>query len=145
MKNSIVQRFQISSVAAEGVASASARYARSLNAAVSIAVVDTGGHLIAFQRTEGASFHSRGVAEDKAATAVSFGAPTRAMAKFLEGESDQVRRTLQLRPQLVLLAGGMPIIVEGQVVGAIGVSGSTEEVDERIATEGLSAIFGASH
>lgn len=142
MKSIVVERSQISSEAAESVALASARYARSLDAPVSIAVVDTGGHLLAFLRTERASFHSRGIAEDKAVTAVSFGIPTRTLADALQSHSELVRNGLQLRPHLVMLAGGLPIYVGGKVVGAIGVSGTTEEIDERIAAEGLSAISG---
>lgn len=142
MKKLIVERFQISGEAAESAALASARYARSLNVAVSIAVVDTGGHLAAFLRTEGAPFHSRGIAEDKAVTAVSFGLPTRVLADALQGHPERVRSGLQLRPQFAMLGGGLPICVDGKVVGAIGVSGTSEEIDERIAAEGVAAIAG---
>jgi len=140
MKNIVVERYQISSEAAEGAASACARYARSLNVAVSIAVVDTGGHLVSYLRTDGAPFHTRGIAEDKAVTAASFGMPTRALAEALQGHPEPVRSGLQLRPQLVLLGGGLPITFQGKVVGAIGVSGTTEEIDERIAVAGLDAL-----
>lgn len=140
MKTLVIEHFQISSDAAERVAAAAARHARSLNAAVSIAVVDTGGHLIAFQRTDGAPFHTRTIAEDKAVTAVSFGIPTRTLAQALQSQSELVRSGLQLRPQFVVLAGGLPICADGKLVGAIGVSGTTEEIDERIATVSLDAL-----
>jgi len=140
MKSLIMERSQVSSEAAECAVLASARYARSLNAGVSIVVVDTGGHVVAFQRTDGAPFHTRGIAEDKAITAVSFGIPTRSLAEALQGHSELVRTGLQLRPQLVMLAGGLPIDVDGKVVGAIGVSGTTEEIDERIAAVGVDAL-----
>ena len=140
MKSTVIERYQISSEAAESVAQAGARYARSQKAAVSIAVVDTGGHLVAFVRTDGAAFHTRGIAEDKAVSAVSFGIPTKVLGDALQGRSEEVRSVLRLRPQLVALGGGLPISVDGKVVGAIGVSGSTEEIDERIAAEGLAAI-----
>jgi uncharacterized protein GlcG (DUF336 family) len=142
MRNLVLARVQISSEAAELAVLASARYARSLNVAVSIAVVDPGGHVVAFQRTDGAPFHTRGIAEDKAATAVSFGVSTRKLAEVLAGHGEHVRSGLQLRPQLVILAGGLPIGVDGQVVGAIGVSGTTEEMDERIAAVGVDAVLG---
>jgi len=142
MMSIVVERSQISSLAAESVAQASARYARSQNAAVSIAVVDTGGHLLAFVRTDGAAFHTRGIAEDKAVSAVSFGIPTKVLGEALQSRSEEVRSVLRLRPQLVALGGGLPVNVDGKVVGAIGVSGSTEEIDERIAAEGLAAISG---
>lgn len=140
MKFPAVEHFQVSSEAAECAAAACARYARSLNVAVSVAVVDKGGHLIAFLRTDGAPFHTRGIAEDKAVTAVSFGIPTRALAEAVHGQAEPVRSGLQLRPQLVMLAGGLPIHFQGKVIGAIGVSGATEEIDERIAVAGLDAF-----
>jgi uncharacterized protein GlcG (DUF336 family) len=164
MKSIVVERSQISSEAAEYAVQASACFARSLNAAVSIAVVDTGGHLVAFVRTEGAPFHTRSIAEDKAATAVSFGISTKALGEALQSRSENSRSVLQLRPHLVSLGGGLPICIDGKVVGAIGVSGIaeeiderivdgkvvgaisvagiTEEIDERIAAEGLAAISG---
>lgn len=143
MDTKLIERFQISSEAAERAALASARFARGMGAAVSIAVVDTGGHLIAFVRTDDAPFHFRSIAEDKAVTAVSFGVPTRTVAEILQSQPELARSGLQLRPQLVMLAGGLPIRVDGKVVGAIGVSGTTEEIDERIAAEGLAAISAA--
>lgn len=144
MKNVVIERYQVSSEAAESAALACARYARSLNVAVSIAVVDTGGHLVAFLRTDGAPFHTRSIAEDKAVTAASFGVPTRALAEALQDHPEQVRSGLQLRPQLVLLGGGLPISFQGKVVGAIGVSGTTEEIDERIAAAGLDVLLSST-
>jgi len=140
MKSLVIERFQISSEAGEFAVQASARLARSLNLAVSIALVDSGGHLLAFLRTDDAAFHTRGIAEDKAVSAVSFGIPTKALGEALQSRSEEVRSVLRLRPQLVALGGGLPISVDGKVVGAIGVSGATEEIDERIAAEGLAAI-----
>jgi uncharacterized protein GlcG (DUF336 family) len=142
MESLVIERFQVSSEAAELAVQAGARYARSLQAAVSIVVVDTGGHLVAFVRTDGAAFHTRGIAEDKAVSAVSFGIPTKVLGEALQSRSEEVRNVLRLRPQLVALGGGLPIVVDGKVVGAIGVSGATEEIDERIAAEGLAAISG---
>jgi uncharacterized protein GlcG (DUF336 family) len=141
MKKLALERYQISNEAAESAVSACARYARSLNAAVSIAIVDTGGHLMAFLRADGAPFHTRGVAEDKAITAASFGIPTRTLAEALRAQPELVRSGLQLRPQFVMLAGGLPILFQGKVIGAIGVSGATEEIDERIAAAGLDALL----
>lgn len=142
VENLVIERFQVSSEAAEYAVQASARLARSLNLAVSIALVDTGGHLVAFLRTDGAAFHTRGIAEDKAVSAVSFGIPTKVLGEALQSRSEEVRNVLRLRPQLVALGGGLPISIDGRVVGAIGVSGATEEIDERIAAEGLAAISG---
>lgn len=141
MKDLAIAHYQVSSAAAESAAAACARQARSLHTPVSIAVVDTGGHLMAFLRTDGAPFHTRGIAEDKAVTAVSFGVPTRTLAEALQAQPERVRSGLQLRPQFVMLAGGLPIRFEGKVIGAIGVSGATEEIDERIAAAGLDAFL----
>ena len=108
--------------------------------AASIAVVDAGGHLMAFVRMTGAAFHSRDIAEDKAYTAVSFGAATGVLAQALRAQPEHVRQELGRRPRVVLLKGGVPIRAAGRIIGAIGVSGAAEELDEEIATAGTAAI-----
>ena len=144
MKKPVMACYQVSSEAAESAAAFCARYARSLSAAVSIAVVDRGGHLMAFLRADGAPFHTRGIAEDKAVTAASFGISTRGLAETLQAHPELVRSGLQLRPKFVMMGGGLPIFFEEQIIGAIGVSGATEEIDERIAAAGLDAFASSS-
>lgn len=126
--------------AASAAVLAAVREAESLGVRVNVAVVDRGGHLAAFLRMPGAPYHCIDIARDKAYTAVSFGFPTSAWAEVLPGFSAQVRAGLAGRPRMAMFGGGLPIEAGGRVVGAIGVSGASEEQDEAIARAGLAAI-----
>jgi uncharacterized protein GlcG (DUF336 family) len=126
--------------AAQKAAAECASAAAAKGVAASIAVVDAGGHPVAFVRMTGASFHSKGIAEDKAYTSVSFGASTGALARAYCALPEHVREELRRRPQLVLLKGGVLLPVGGKIIGAIGVSGASEDMDEEIAMAGVAAI-----
>jgi uncharacterized protein GlcG (DUF336 family) len=104
---------------------------------VSISVVDSSGQLLAFLRIPGAAWSSIEISKQKAVTSVSFQSTTLAVAKVIESESVRVQQQIYNRPDIMLLGGGHPIYVDGELVGAIGVSGSTEKVDENIAEQGL--------
>ena len=114
--------------------------ALALGVRVNAAVVDRSGIEIAFLRMPGAALHSMDVARDKAYTAASFGFPTKDWTQLLKTFSDEVQKGIILRPRLVVFGGGLPIVVDGEVVGAIGVSGASEEEDEVCARAGLAAI-----
>jgi len=135
-----VQQSTIHWEAANALAVAAAEKATEMNVQVNIAVVERGGHLAAFLRMPGAAFHAIDVAMDKAYTAVSFGFPTTMWANILPGLSEQVRAGLSNRPRLAAFGGGIPIEFDGEIVGAIGVSGATEEQDCEIAEAALKAI-----
>lgn len=106
------------------------------NWAVSIAVVDDHGTLLAFRRMDGASLPSVEISQGKAGTAARFRRPTKAL-------SDQVtegRLVLLSLDGVTLLQGGLPITADGVVIGGIGVSGVTSEQDEMVAAAGLAAL-----
>jgi uncharacterized protein GlcG (DUF336 family) len=103
------------------------------------AVVDQGGNLSAFLRAEGAFLHSISIAEDKAYTSVSFGVGTLELFKMIE-TAPILREGLVHRERLIIFGGGFPIVVDGQTVGGIGVSGGSEEEDEICSRAGLAAI-----
>ena len=105
-----------------------------------LAVVDCSGLPAAFVRLPGAPLHSIDIAKDKAYTAVGFGLPTSRWHKALESHSEAVRQGIPLRPRFVGFGGGLPIVINGQRVGGIGVSGGSEEEDEIIARAGLRAL-----
>ncbi|MEY2633912.1 MAG: hypothetical protein RIR00_2566 [Pseudomonadota bacterium] len=107
---------------------------------INVAVVDRGGLLIGFLRSPGAPLHSVDIAIDKAYTAASFGLPTGQWSEVLRSHSEGVQRGIPLRPRFVIFGGGLPLRVEGEVVGGIGVSGASEEQDEQCALAGLRAI-----
>jgi uncharacterized protein GlcG (DUF336 family) len=130
--------------AAHAAAGAAVQAAQDMGACVNVAVVDAGGLLAAFLRLHGAPLHSVDIAIDKAYTAVSFGLPTHQWAEALQSHSAAVRDGIVLRPRFVAFGGGLPILEDGQRIGAIGVSGGSEEQDRRIAQAGLAALVLAS-
>ncbi|MCB6184953.1 heme-binding protein [Leeia sp. TBRC 13508] len=108
-----------------------------------IAVVNVSGQLQAFTKVDGAPLHSSDIAIDKAYTAVSFGRPTSTWTDRLESANAFLKHGLMNRPQFAGFAGGVPIVVDGVLVGAIGVSGGSASQDEEIALMALQE-FGMS-
>jgi len=125
--------------AAARAVAAAVEKAEDLGIRINAAVVDKGGNLLAFQRMNGAFLHSIGIAIDKAYTAAGFGFPT---AQWMDviGDTPQLREGIVHRDRLVIFGGGIPIVHEGQVIGAIGVSGGSETQDEACARAGLHTI-----
>jgi uncharacterized protein GlcG (DUF336 family) len=126
--------------AAHAAVGAAVQAAQDMGACVNVAVVDAGGLLAAFLRMPGAPLHSVDIAIDKAFTAVSFGLPTHQWAEALQSHSAAVREGIVLRPRFVAFGGGLPILEDGQRIGAIGVSGGSEAQDQAIAQAGLAAL-----
>lgn len=104
--------------------------------AVSIAIVDDGGHLLWLQRLDGAPPISAQIAPGKAQTA----AVGRRESKVYEDMINGGRVSFLSVPLTATLEGGVPIVVEGQVVGAIGVSGVKSTEDAQIARAGIAAL-----
>lgn len=100
---------------------------RKLNLA--FAVVDSAGHLVAFQRMDEASLVTIETAQGKARTAALVKGPSARFSQMI----DDGRASMLSMPGLVSIRGGIPVVVEGQVVGAVGVSGATGEIDEEVA------------
>ncbi|MCG7985236.1 MAG: heme-binding protein [Candidatus Thiodiazotropha lotti] len=125
--------------AAADAVTAAVQQAEELGIKINAAVVDKGGNLLAFQRMNGAFLHSIGIAVDKAYTAAGFGFPTR---KWMDEIRDipQLREGIVHRDRLVIFGGGLPIVSNDQVIGAIGVSGGSEEQDEICARAGLQRL-----
>lgn len=117
--------------------------ARSLRVRISVSIVDAAGQLIHLAHMDGAPALSRDIATDKAYTAASFGLATSRWEAELAGAPASVRNGLAHRPRMVLFGGGVPVKVEGAVVGAIGVSGASAEQDEQCAQAGVNAILAA--
>lgn len=104
---------------------------------VTVAVTDVGGHLVAFQRSDGAKFLTERIAIDKAWTAVSFGISTKLWASAL---TDPAITQMGNIPRLLAAGGGYPIIEDGDVIGGLGVSGGTHDQDEQVAEAALRAL-----
>ena len=106
-----------------------------------IAVVDEGGHLLAFSRMDGARIGSIEIAITKAVSAATRKRPTEE-----EGGGDamtSVRLALAAREgRLTGIKGGVPIVVDGQIIGAIGVSSGTSDQDYEVCQAGIAAFMG---
>jgi uncharacterized protein GlcG (DUF336 family) len=122
--------------AARVVAAAAEAEARRNNWAVSIAVLDDAGHLVLFQRMDGAKLVAIDIAIRKARTAVYFQGPT----KDLEAEVSGGRTALLPIDGFMPLEGGVPLMSGGQLVGAVGVSGVTGAQDAQCALAGAAAL-----
>lgn len=105
---------------------------------VAIAIVDAGGHLVLFQRLENTQLGSIEVAQQKAKTSALFRRPTKAFEETLEKGGANLK-ALKL-PQALPIEGGLPIVVDGKIIGAIGVSGVKSTEDAQVATAGLAAL-----
>jgi len=105
---------------------------------VALAVVDSGGHLVAFERLDGTGFASAEVAVAKARTAVGFRRPSQAFHEMVAAGGEGLRM-LGL-PGAVPIDGGVPLLAQGAIVGAIGISGVTSAQDGQIARAGAEAL-----
>jgi len=125
---------------ARAVVDAAAARSKALDVPTNIAVVDMAGALLAFARLDGAPLLSGSIAQDKAYTVAAFnGVPTHAWFGLIEAEP-ALREGIVHRDRLVIFAGGVPVTVDGALVGAVGVSGGTAEQDRQIAEAGASAV-----
>jgi len=106
--------------------------------AVTIAVSDDGGHPLALERLDGCPQISAYIAPDKAKTA----ALGRRESRIYEEMINAGRVSFLSVPLDSMLEGGVPIIIDGQVVGAVGVSGVKPEQDGQIAKAGVAAAIG---
>ncbi|MFU2326458.1 heme-binding protein [Pseudomonas sp. NFX98] len=103
---------------------------------VTIAVVDDGGHPLALERLDGAAPISAYIATEKARTS----ALGRRESKGYEDMINSGRTAFVSAPLLTSLEGGVPIIVDGQVIGAVGVSGVKAEQDAQVAKAGAQGL-----
>jgi glc operon protein GlcG len=133
-------RRTIDNAGADAVASAAEKHANAEGHRVVIAVVDPSGELIHLRRTEGAQVASSRVAVDKARTAAIFVRPSRE----IEQQVSEGRLGALALHGARALTGGIPLEVDGEVVGAIGSSGETPDEDESVSIAGAKAEFSTS-
>jgi len=121
--------------AAKAIAAAAEAEANKRGFTAVIAIVDDGGHLLFLERLDNTQVASVDVAIDKARTASIFRRPS----KDFEDQIKNGRAASLVLPGATPLQGGIPILVDGKVIGAIGVSGNTPQEDEEIAKTGAAA------
>ncbi|MFU2489911.1 GlcG/HbpS family heme-binding protein [Thauera sp. WH-1] len=134
-----VPQVTVSWEAAHAAVEAAVRKAEALGVRINVGVADTAGNLVAFLRMPGAFPQSISIAIDKAYTAGGFGFPTGDWMKVV-GDNEGMKLGFSAQPRLIVFGGGLPIRVDGQLVGGIGVSGASEEQDGLCARAGLLAI-----
>jgi glc operon protein GlcG len=122
--------------------------AESMQLKVNIAVVDDGGHLIAFARMDGARSGSGYTAQTKAVSAATFRIPTGPFPAGTPSPDPLLNISLQNAAaasggKVTTLFGGVPVTIDGQIAGAVGVGGATGEQDAEIARAGIDALVKA--
>ncbi len=127
----------ISPDAAKKVAAAAIAEAKKNNWAMAISVVDTCGYLVYFERMPDTQLGSVEISLEKAKSAVLFRRATKAFQDTLAGGGDGLR-VLRLAGA-VPVDGGIPIIVDGKIIGAIGASGGSSDQDGKTAQAGVNA------
>jgi uncharacterized protein GlcG (DUF336 family) len=115
--------------------------ATELGVSQAIAVVDPAGDVITLDRMDGVRLGREEFARGKAFAAVFYRRPTKESVKLLESAPDQYHSGLAMFPgRMFIVRGGFPIMIGGELVGGLGVSGATGEQDEIVAEAGLATL-----
>ena len=123
---------------ARKIAAAAVAEAGKNNLKMAIAIVDTAGDLVYFEKMDGTQVASVNIAQDKARSSVRFKRPTKAMQDVLAQGGAGVR-FLALQGAIPV-EGGIPLVMNGQIVGAIGASGGTSDQDGQVAKAGADSV-----
>jgi glc operon protein GlcG len=124
---------------AEKMLAAGIAKAKEIKVPQCVSIVDAGGHLLAFARMDGAFAMSLQTSLMKAKTAASYGEPT---GNILAGVD--IKLAIATQGERINLPGGLPVIIDGRVVGAIGVGSGTGEQDREVAKAALKVVPGAT-
>jgi glc operon protein GlcG len=122
---------------AQAVIHAAVAEAKKRDWKMNVAVVDSGGNLVAFQRMDGAMLASIQIAQHKARAAATFRRPTK---QFEDGIQLMHLNYLLAFDGIIASRGGIPLIEEGVIIGAIGSSGGTDSQDEIVSKAGAAVI-----
>jgi uncharacterized protein GlcG (DUF336 family) len=115
--------------------------ARKIGVDMDIAVVDPGGHLLAFYRMDQAKITSIQIAIDKAFTAAGTRKPTRDYKSVGAPDGPAFGIHVSNQGRFVIFGGGLPILVNGECIGAVGCSSGSPEQDEQVAHAGIKAFL----
>jgi glc operon protein GlcG len=105
---------------------------------VAITILDSGGNMIMFHRVDNAQLSATTVSEGKARTALEFKRPSKALDDAIAGGGAGMR--LLALKDITPIEGGLPVVVDGKIVGAIGVSGALSSQDAQVAKAGADAL-----
>jgi len=113
---------------------------RDLRVAIAVAVIDSGGQLVAFERMDAADLVTVQLAQDKAWTALMNRMPTRDLAPLAQPGAEFCGYESIGRGRTIVFAGGMPLFRDGIHVGGVGVSGGSVQEDQAIVDAAVSAF-----
>ena len=105
---------------------------------VAIAIVDAGGNLVLFEKIDDTQLGSVSIAIGKARTAVNFKRPTKALEEMIAGG----RQVFLAIEGITPLQGGLPVMADGKLIGAVGVSGVLSSQDEQVAQAAVAVLQG---
>jgi uncharacterized protein GlcG (DUF336 family) len=125
---------------AKGIVSDAEQKAQQMGQPMNIAVMDAGRNLMAFHRMDGAWVASIDIAIDKAFTSAGRGLTTREIGEMAQPGQPLFGINTTNGGRIVIFAGGIPLMRDGVVVGAVGVSGGTPDEDHEVAEAGVSAF-----
>ena len=125
---------------AQEIISAAQHKAQQMGQPMNIAVMDAGRNLVAFHRMNGAWVASIDIAIDKAFTSAGRGLTTRKIGEMAQPGQPLFGINTTNGGRIVICAGGIPLMRDGEVVGAIGVSGGTVDEDHEVAEAGVAAF-----
>lgn len=131
-----LQKKSISLEDAKKAAAAAVTEAKKNKWTMAIAIVDDAGHLVYFERIDETQFGSVDIAIGKARTAAAFKRPTKA----LEDAINSGQNAILSFPNTLPREGGLPILLDGKVIGSIGVSGGTSPQDAQVAKAGVDTL-----
>ena len=134
----LVNKKSLTLDAAKKIAAAAQVEAKKNNWNVVISVVDDGANLIYLEKMDGTQIGSIEIAQMKARTAIKMKRPSKAFEDMIAGGRNAVLKL----PDVLGVEGGLPLVVDGQFLGAIGVSGVTSAQDGQIAAAGVKALEG---
>jgi len=132
----VIKTVELSLDDAKKMVAAGQAFAKQNGWRMAIAVVDSGGHPILVERMDGAQRSASRISAEKAWTAVMYQRPSKAFEDVVQGG----RLVVMTLPGVTTVEGGLPVIVDGQYIGAIGVSGAKSPEDSQVAKAGLDAL-----
>jgi uncharacterized protein GlcG (DUF336 family) len=130
----------ISLAEARAIIDASVAYARERKMRMAVVIVDQSGHVVSADRMDGGSFHLNTFAEGKAFAAVILRQSTERAAALAKDRPDRYFGILGMYPgKVYLVGGGLPLAVDGRIVGGVGIAGLPKGMDEQAALAGIAA------
>jgi len=136
----VLSNSSISLQEARAIIDGAIAFARGQNMRMAVVVLDDGGNVVSTDRMDGTSFNSVNQAIGKAFTSVIYRRPSAEIAELLKTQPERFYGIMNLWPgKIYIVSGGLPLAVDGKLIGAVGISGLPPGVDEKASKAGLAA------